>query len=73
MVKNFLTERTGNTPGGSRHAPQVIETRKPSFDLQFKGSVDATDEELAVNPRARSARLRASVRTDAPAWGRLAA
>ena len=73
MVKNFLTERTGNTPGGSRHAPQVIETRKPSFDLQFKGSVDATDEELAVNPRARSARLRAAVRTDAPAWGRLAA
>ncbi|MDP3378353.1 MAG: 16S rRNA (cytosine(1402)-N(4))-methyltransferase RsmH, partial [Brevundimonas sp.] len=73
MVKNFLTERTGNTPGGSRHAPQVIETRKPSFDLQFKGSVDATDDELAVNPRSRSARLRAAVRTAAPAWGRLAA
>ncbi|MFW2342719.1 16S rRNA (cytosine(1402)-N(4))-methyltransferase RsmH [Brevundimonas sp.] len=73
MVKSFLTERTGNAPGGSRHAPQVIEARRPSFDLQFKGSVDAADAELAVNPRARSARLRAAVRTDAPAWGRLAA
>jgi 16S rRNA (cytosine1402-N4)-methyltransferase len=73
MVKNFLIERSGRSPGGSRHAPQVIELRKPSFDLQFKGSVDASDAELAVNPRARSARLRAAVRTDAAAWGRLAA
>lgn len=37
MVKAFLTERTGNAPGGSRHAPVAVETRKPSFDLLFKG------------------------------------
>lgn len=73
MVKSFLTERTGNTPGGSRHAPQKVEPRAPSFRLQFKGSIDADEAELAVNPRARSARLRAAVRTGAPAWGRLAA
>nr|WP_313416955.1 16S rRNA (cytosine(1402)-N(4))-methyltransferase RsmH [Brevundimonas diminuta] len=69
MVKAFLTERTGNAPGGSRHAPVAIETRKPSFDLLFKGAREAGEAELAANPRARSAKIRAAVRTDAPAWG----
>ena len=69
MVKAFLTERTGNAPGGSRHAPVALETRKPSFDLLFKGAREAGDAELAANPRARSAKIRAAVRTDAPAWG----
>ena len=69
IVKAFLTERTGNSPGGSRHAPVAVETRKPSFDLMFKGAQEAEEDELATNPRARSARLRAAVRTTAPAWG----
>ena len=69
MVKAFLTERTGNAPGGSRHAPVAVETRKPSFDLLFKGAREAGEVELAANPRARSAKIRAAVRTDAPAWG----
>ncbi|MEQ7156397.1 16S rRNA (cytosine(1402)-N(4))-methyltransferase RsmH [Brevundimonas aurifodinae] len=68
IVKAFLTERSGNSPGGSRHAPALIETRKPSFTLQFKGAREAGEAELAANPRARSARLRAAVRTEAPAW-----
>ncbi|MFS0710338.1 16S rRNA (cytosine(1402)-N(4))-methyltransferase RsmH [Brevundimonas phoenicis] len=69
IVKAFLTERTGNAPGGSRHAPVAVETRKPSFDLMFKGAREAGEAELAANPRARSAKLRAGVRTSAPAWG----
>ncbi|MCS6627211.1 16S rRNA (cytosine(1402)-N(4))-methyltransferase RsmH [Roseibacterium beibuensis] len=73
IVKAFLTERTGNAPGGSRHAPVAVETRKPSFTLSFKGAREAGEEERAANPRARSARLRAAVRTEAPAWGRIAA
>jgi 16S rRNA (cytosine1402-N4)-methyltransferase len=68
IVKAFLTERSGNAPGGSRHAPAAVETRKPSFVLAFKGAREATDEERAANPRARSAKLRAAIRTDAPAW-----
>ncbi|WP_420478870.1 16S rRNA (cytosine(1402)-N(4))-methyltransferase RsmH [Brevundimonas sp. FT23028] len=73
IVKAFLTERTGNAPGGSRHAPVAVETRRPSFTLAFKGAVEAGEAELAANPRARSARLRAAVRTDAAPWGRIAA
>jgi len=68
IVKAFFTERSGNAPGGSRHAPVAIETRKPSFNLMFKGAREAGDEECAVNPRARSAKLRAGIRTDAPVW-----
>lgn len=68
IVKAFLTERSGNAPGGSRHAPAAVETRKPSFVLAFKGPREATDEERAANPRARSAKLRAAIRTEAPAW-----
>ena len=69
IVKAFLTERTGNAPGGSRHAPVAIETRKPSFTLSFKGAREAGDAERSGNPRARSAKLRAAVRTDAAPWG----
>jgi len=73
IVKAFLTERTGNAPGGSRHAPVAVETRKPSFTLSFKGAREAGDAERADNPRARSAKLRAAIRTDAAPWGRIAA
>jgi 16S rRNA (cytosine1402-N4)-methyltransferase len=35
----------------------------------FNGARGPSDEEVAANPRARSAKLRAAARTDAPAWG----
>ena len=68
IVKSFLTVRAGRTPAGSRHAPPVEAAGAPSFQLLFKGARTASAAELAANPRARSAKLRAAVRTDAAAW-----
>jgi 16S rRNA (cytosine1402-N4)-methyltransferase len=73
IVKAFLTERSGAAPGGSRHAPVAVETRRPSFVLKFKGAREAAEAEREANPRARSAKLRAAVRTEAAPWGRVAA
>jgi 16S rRNA (cytosine1402-N4)-methyltransferase len=69
IVKQFLAERCGNLPSGSRHTPGPLDQRKPSFSLLHKGHVSADEVELAANPRSRSAKLRAAVRTSAAAWG----
>ena len=65
IVKNFLSER-GKTGGGSRHQPEVKQAA-PSFRLLTKKPVTPDEGEVAANPRARSAKLRAAERTDAPA------
>jgi 16S rRNA (cytosine1402-N4)-methyltransferase len=67
IVKRFLKERSGALPAGSRHRPTVARGPAPSFEKVAK-PVAPSDRELARNPRARSARLRTAVRTDAPAW-----
>ncbi len=73
MVKHFLTERAAAQGRGSRHAPDLPPTRAPSFALEHKRAVSPSDDEIAANPRARSAKLRWATRTDAPAWDELEA
>jgi 16S rRNA (cytosine1402-N4)-methyltransferase len=68
IVKNFLAERAGRTPGGSRHAPPTAAGAPPSFKLISTKAIAPGEEELAVNPRARSSKLRAAIRTEAPVW-----
>ncbi|QWG24628.1 16S rRNA (cytosine(1402)-N(4))-methyltransferase RsmH [Bradyrhizobium sediminis] len=65
IVKNFLVERA-RAGGGSRHLPEVNQAA-PSFVILTKRPVTADDDEIAANPRARSAKLRAAERTAAPA------
>ncbi|MBS0295636.1 MAG: 16S rRNA (cytosine(1402)-N(4))-methyltransferase RsmH [Proteobacteria bacterium] len=67
IVKSFLNERSGNIPSGSRHAPPKASGPRPTFELLFKGAKAPGEAELNANPRARSAKLRAARRTDAPA------
>jgi 16S rRNA (cytosine1402-N4)-methyltransferase len=67
QVKNFLRDRSGGAPAGSRHAPEAADALPPSFARPAK-AVRPGSAELAANPRARSATLRAAVRTAAPAW-----
>jgi 16S rRNA (cytosine1402-N4)-methyltransferase len=65
IVKNFLNER-GKSGGGSRHLPERAAV-PPSFDLLTRRPVIPGEQEVADNPRARSAKLRAAARTAAPA------
>ena len=64
IVKSFFTGRS-ETRGGSRHAPEVVRAA-PSFTVLTKRPEIADDQEIAQNPRARSAKLRAAERTAAP-------
>jgi 16S rRNA (cytosine1402-N4)-methyltransferase len=68
IVKRFFADRTKTAPGGSRHAPQVS-VEPATFSALTKGVDEAGAEEIAGNPRARSAKLRAGLRTEAPARG----
>jgi 16S rRNA (cytosine1402-N4)-methyltransferase len=68
VVKRFLKERSGDVPAGSRHLPAPASTASaPSFDAVAK-PVRAGDEEVRINPRARSATLRVARRTSASPW-----
>jgi 16S rRNA (cytosine1402-N4)-methyltransferase len=69
IVKRFLAERSGKVDQGSRYLPQKnVQLSPPSFRLVNSRPLTPQKGELDVNPRARSARLRAAIRTDAPAW-----
>ena len=65
IVKRFLQERARESRG-SRHMP-LAEAVPPTFRFLTRGAVEPSEAEVEKNPRARSARLRAAVRTAVPA------
>ena len=67
IVKRFLASRSGKHDGGSRHLPRPIAAQSmQSFQIVNPRPLTPSSEEIAANPRARSAKLRAAVRTNAP-------
>lgn len=61
LVKTYLRNRAGAAPGGSRHLPRV-QTASAIFSILTKKALAPQDDEVAANPRARSAKLRAAER-----------
>lgn len=68
VVKSFLKERSGDNPAPSRHLPQAAGGPAATFSQLSRKAIAAGADEVARNPRARSAKLRAAIRTDAAAW-----
>lgn len=71
IVKRFIADRGGKAGRPSRHAPPAAASRAATFESLTRGAVSPSPAEVAANPRARSARLRAAIRTAAPVDGLL--
>lgn len=67
IVKRFLRLSGGRVANQSRHLPDVNKETAVSYQIINSKAVKANGEEIEVNPRARSALLRAAVRTSSPA------
>ncbi len=67
IVKNFLNERARPAPSPSRHMPMAYDVpqNRLSFSLVTKKPVLPTESEMKINPRSRSAKLRAAIKLEA--------
>ena len=68
IAKRFFQLRSGQGSSTSRYRPVMDDGLSPSFSCPVRRVVKAGDAELDINPRARSARLRWGIRTEAEAW-----
>ena len=67
IAKSFFAER-GRRSAPSRHLPDVAQPAA-TFSVLTKRPIVPDEAEISANPRARSAKLRAAERTDAPIAG----
>ena len=69
-VKSFLQARSGSAPRPSRHLPlQGEPAAAPTFRLLKRGALKPAPEEILLNPRSRSARLRCAERLESVSEG----
>jgi 16S rRNA (cytosine1402-N4)-methyltransferase len=66
MVKRFLQARGGGMSNANRYTPET-EVIEAAFTVKKRKAIGPDDQELAENPRSRSAKLRVATRTDVPA------
>lgn len=66
IVKRFFQLASGHEANANRYAPAKADTTA-RFDLVTRKAVAPDEDEVARNPRARSAKLRVARRTTAPA------
>jgi 16S rRNA (cytosine1402-N4)-methyltransferase len=67
IVKAFLAARSGRGETGSRRLPGEAAPPAPTFICEGRQPLTPSREEVAANPRARSAKLRLATRTAAVA------
>ncbi|NOX74194.1 MAG: 16S rRNA (cytosine(1402)-N(4))-methyltransferase RsmH [Alphaproteobacteria bacterium] len=66
IVKRFIQARSGAGPRGNRFAPE-LDIDLPRFERLTRKAIGPSGDEMAQNPRARSAKLRMARRLKAPA------
>lgn len=68
IVKNFFREKSGKTEGVSRHDPRIMlndnQQNPEILKILKRKPVLADEDELALNPRSRSAKLRTAIKCD---------
>lgn len=63
IVKNFLRDHSDKVESKNKYAANDVQITQP-FELLERKAVLATKKEASINPRARSAKLRAAIRTE---------
>jgi 16S rRNA (cytosine1402-N4)-methyltransferase len=70
IVKQFFASRSGRGRAASRRLPGEPVEANPTFEVLRGQPIEASEAEISVNPRSRSAKLRFGARLSAPSWGR---